>query len=668
MAGELTSLSLSRGVGLVTPGGGTPAALRVASSQNHISNATVAIARQNYANHKQDFIPKAVRKARYRIVPWFIPPGSTGPVTVLAQNVPIIGLWAACNGVVKQCTWDGATTRTVLTSESFVDTDPLSGLDFGFPTDVIPGGVNIFWSMLVAFGATGAFIHYTSGSTALATNQSQTYDPAVTTPKADNNGIITYTGTAPASVGGGAGFQGYTLGEPVEADFEALVVRGNSQSQNQDSWIQLVAKELNWPVLNLAVSSSKINAGLTDPKVAAMFGLATQGVLQFGRNEFPTSTVAALNALVAQEADRMKTNGIKRIAADETPPWTTSSDSWASPELQGYQTGSGPGELDETYNAGLSAISGIDYVTTRNSQANGSDRRKWLTNGTANYPTSDGKHAQAALEVLKAAENKSQIGTAKQIAKSAAELAVFKAEASLYAPDKTAAQTAVNSATALGNDMTLMQARLNAIVITIFTDPMAASYAANSDVPVANPLWVPDAAYVAGSIQYTGTTNGIKLTSATGGFIVAPQQGDTVEQQVQFTTKAANASNGVIALVYLNKDNWIGVTSLGLASLTQMQMSQCVAGVVSQICLFTYAVAGANNQVFRLKVAKAGSAYTLEAYQNGTKLSPTVANADDITALVGTGGPLAAARKSALGCRNGTNSTWLSTWSNQNVS
>ncbi|MEO8722896.1 MAG: hypothetical protein ABI395_05140, partial [Sphingobium sp.] len=633
----------------------------------HLNNAISTITQTKYASRKIDTLPKAMRSIQAEFNGWYLTPGSTSLGTDCPNDMVLTNLYAACNGTVVHCTFGGAGifNRTILAGEDMVRCDPLDAMSFGYPSDIFPEGTSIQWTTEFTQPTTGHKFMYTSG---LGNNlQSVTWNPAVTTATLNSTGAITATGTALTNLGGGAGYIPMCVGVPVESDVQALVVRGNSQSQNHDSWIQQAATALNWPILNLAVSSSKIQAGLDDARVQRMYALGNQGVIQFGRNEFPAMSVATLQGYVVQDAVVMRTKGITRIGCDDVPPYTDSTDSWASAGNQTQHTGSGSGSNDDLFSQGITSISGIDYKTTRDSNRDAGDFFKWLTNGAGNYPTTDGKHATTALDTLKAAEVKSQIATAAQLAKADAEASVLFAEGRKYQIDVDAAQALINTASGAGANVARMQARLAAIVIVIptFLDVMGAAYAANSDIPVANTGWTALSGYTAGCLQYLGNANGIKLIAGGAGAIrPTVQNGNSVQQVVNFTLKQANGGNGAVAPLMLDKDNWIGITGFGQSSLTQTVVSLCTVGTVTALATFTNFANATSSDVMMAQIRNIDGVYTLELFQNGHQLS-TVSGSADVTAYVDPAGSgfLKAARYPGLVWRGGAQSAWLTLWS-----
>jgi hypothetical protein len=167
---------------------------------------------------------------------------------------------------------------------------------------------------------------------------------------------------------------------------------------------------------------------------------------------------------------------------------------------------------------------------------------------------------------------------------------------------------------------------------------------------------------VTGAIAYTGNaTNGIKLTSSTGGGIVAPQQGDTVEQRAQWTHFAASSPNGAICPLILDAGNWIGI-STKTASLITVRYGLANNGGTT-LATFT-APGSASGDTIVCQIKNISGVYTVEVSLNGTKLALASGSAD-VTAIVTGGGPLAAARKSGIICRTGSSSAYIRAWTNQ---
>lgn len=94
-----------------------------------------------------------------------------------------------------------------------------------------------------------------------------------------------------------------------------------------------------------------------------------------------------------------------KIAFCTLMPQTTSSNLWVDAAGQTPVTGATVGGVRDTYNAWLVTQVGIlfDYLIDPNVYVEDQvNHGKWITNGTANYPTADGVHPTTALAILAA--------------------------------------------------------------------------------------------------------------------------------------------------------------------------------------------------------------------------------------------------------------------------
>lgn len=189
-----------------------------------------------------------------------------------------------------------------------------------------------------------------------------------------------------------------------------------------------------------------------------------------------------------------------------------------------------------------------------------------------------------------------------------------------------------------------------------FSDPMGAAYAANTPLET-NPAWTLDAGAAAGGIQYTGTS--IKLASSAVSGATAPQQGNTVEQDISFVCRVAATAAGYAAVLKLDGATWLGITGWSSTSVT-------VRNGGASFATFTPFQPVVINDRLRLRIINRAGVYRLECRQNG-KILQLATGTDDVTALVTGASALAAARKSGVGTRTSTNPAWIKAWNNRVV-
>lgn len=120
------------------------------------------------------------------------------------------------------------------------------------------------------------------------------------------------------------------------------------------------------------------------------------------------------NVTAAQMLDHLRNNiwiparvqGLRVVQVKLGPRTTCSTaNKWTSAASQdGYASGFEPGGKRDTVNAGISAALAageIDYVIDPNAAwEDPANPCKWVTNGAANYPTTDGTHPSAAMHTL----------------------------------------------------------------------------------------------------------------------------------------------------------------------------------------------------------------------------------------------------------------------------
>ena len=86
---------------------------------------------------------------------------------------------------------------------------------------------------------------------------------------------------------------------------------------------------------------------------------------------------------------------------------TSSTDGWATSANQTYSTNWGPGSKADAVKQFIDAgvANGLyDYITSTPSYRDAGDPWKWATNGTANYPTSDGTHPKSPMHSVMATD------------------------------------------------------------------------------------------------------------------------------------------------------------------------------------------------------------------------------------------------------------------------
>ena len=145
----------------------------------------------------------------------------------------------------------------------------------------------------------------------------------------------------------------------------------------------------------------------------SMWQYATHLVIQLGTNDIANdgASLATLQGYVTEMCTAAKrTIGPYgkplQTAVVKLIPRTNSTDSWATAANQTPLGGFGVGGIRDQYNAWAAGLVGgglVDKVIDPNVYIEDPNNHGcWITNGTANYPTSDGTHPTTAVHVLAA--------------------------------------------------------------------------------------------------------------------------------------------------------------------------------------------------------------------------------------------------------------------------
>ena len=152
------------------------------------------------------------------------------------------------------------------------------------------------------------------------------------------------------------------------------------------------------PSLNVACPGEKVSQAVAGSHVGrfAVMRFASHVISNYGTNDIlAANSFATVSANLTAFWAVARFYGVK-IYQLKIIPRTTSTDGWATPANQGYQTGFAPGGVRDQVNtfitqslaAGL--IDGVvDLTPAVEDPAN---HGKWLTNGTADWLTNDGTH------------------------------------------------------------------------------------------------------------------------------------------------------------------------------------------------------------------------------------------------------------------------------------
>lgn len=197
------------------------------------------------------------------------------------------------------------------------------------------------------------------------------------------------------------------------------------------------------------------------------------------------------------------------------------------------------------------------------------------------------------------------------------------------------------------------------------TDPMTNQFAAGTPLESNSALWTLLSG-TAGQITYNGNTNGIAATSTAGTSLLFKQDGNTVEQRIQFMIRSAATSNGNVEVLKLDASNYIAVGGWSVKTLT---IRKVVAGTNTAMTFLVPAdyKSFAAGDIITFNIRNIAGVYTLEAWLNGVPMAVGTGTAD-VTALVTGAGALTSARQAGLTTRGGSAiGFWLRGFHNEAV-
>lgn len=138
---------------------------------------------------------------------------------------------------------------------------------------------------------------------------------------------------------------------------------------------------------------------------------ATDGI---GSNDIANGvTTEQLKSNMINRWGLIKAKGIEKTVRTQMGMRTSSTDSWATAGNQTYHSGWGPSSEAADVNSWLISQAGslFDTYVPMPSYRDATDPWKWITNGSASYPTGDGIHPKAATYTLMANDLNSIIQT-----------------------------------------------------------------------------------------------------------------------------------------------------------------------------------------------------------------------------------------------------------------
>lgn len=307
------------------------------------------------------------------------------------------------NGTTTPVTFQGASTITLSPRAGMFISDPIS--------PGIPAGAMFYVRTGVTIGAGSQIM---IGYTQLANINDGVLSTNATS-QVDNTGPLSLgaTGVVHASFGPCAVI-GRVQGHPLPA----ALVWGDSianappDANGNESFYTWGLRAATTPLSYINASRSSVGFFHTSPPLApaqlTLFNYTTHAITELGVNDLQqpatgSTTLAAIEANALATWAAMKGSGLKVYQTLITPK-TSSTDSWATAANQTPAARFGIGQDRDLFNiwikarAADSTIDGyIDIPSVWEDQAN---LGKWVSNGTANYATSDGLHPSSVMQTI----------------------------------------------------------------------------------------------------------------------------------------------------------------------------------------------------------------------------------------------------------------------------
>lgn len=314
-------------------------------------------------------------------------------------------------GKSYQFTFGGATTKVLSAGANDVQSDMVS-VQTAFQQASLPVGTVVKKKIKVILPAVGSVLPIGMKNTAYVNSDNAFwYDPATLTPHAIGTvGPWASTGTGfsnrtnPFSfrlLGKGVGQAMTVIGDSLTAGFKDTLTGNLFGSMHRG----LATLPVPPAVISLAVSGVMSTYGSTSAKVSNLMKYATTALyLAPGTNDLPGVTAPVLITRIDQRIAQWKAaGGNGKVLVRRLFPRTGSSNSWADAAGQNVTTFAGwnAGQAAEIYNASLTKPKYDDVFTTTVSR-DSAEPLKWVSNGTANYATTDGTHPTPALAALEA--------------------------------------------------------------------------------------------------------------------------------------------------------------------------------------------------------------------------------------------------------------------------
>lgn len=294
--------------------------------------------------------------------------------------------------------------------------NPLSISDTAMGIDIAAGG-NLFVRQAVSVATNTLFIP-TSSQAAPAS------DTGWISPSTNSQVNTTGAMVDPGSGSSFGGPQTILLGVPA-APMAAVCILGDSIADGTGDSVDtfgnlgFIARGLNsvngYPVpwLRQTVGGDKLSQNTLDTahRKRSLWPYVTHLICQLGTNDVAAASLSAMQTNVQaiwQAAKRTIGPYGKplQVAQCLLMPKTTSTDSWATAANQTPATGFTVGGIRDQFNTWVKSQVGgglLDaYIDANQYIEDQANPGKFITNGSANYPTTDGTHLTSALHILAA--------------------------------------------------------------------------------------------------------------------------------------------------------------------------------------------------------------------------------------------------------------------------
>lgn len=331
---------------------------------------------------------------------------STNTVNNTGNIVTITEMYMELNGFFVPVLFSGIGTRILTDGEAKVTSDYLYPSQFGLSQFTVGA---TFWtkgngSVPVA-GKMPDNARYTQDLTGC---QFAWYSPVDTTISSTSSTGV-YTATGVAFLSRTSGFCPIVLGTFVGADKPVRMVKGDSIPEGQGQtkgekvgrgyWqsAQVDADGTSNPVasINMSIYGSASTIHTSDARMQQYDVNVNSVLIEAGTNDFTATGTGVTPATMLTRAKALRdaciANGITKVAVQQLGVRATSSDSlWQNEANQTTVANWGSGGPIDIYNQSLSTA---DFTMVfPNDACRGTDRFKWLCNGTTKYTASDSVH------------------------------------------------------------------------------------------------------------------------------------------------------------------------------------------------------------------------------------------------------------------------------------